>query len=101
MQEDGPSVCELCGGQLRRVLFPTGIIFKGSGFYRNDSRASTESSKASQTSSSSGNSSGTGSETSSGSGNGSESGSETSSGSTKPEGGSSGPKIAPKDASST
>jgi putative FmdB family regulatory protein len=32
MQEDGPSVCELCGGQLRRVLFPTGIIFKGSGF---------------------------------------------------------------------
>lgn len=40
MQEDGPSVCELCGGALRRVLFPTGIIFKGPGFYRNDSRAS-------------------------------------------------------------
>ena len=38
MQEDGPSVCELCGGKLRRVLFPTGIIFKGSGFYRTDSR---------------------------------------------------------------
>ena len=43
MQEDGPSVCELCGGKLRRVLFPTGIIFKGSGFYRNDSRASSSS----------------------------------------------------------
>ena len=46
MQEDGPSVCELCGGKLRRVLFPTGIIFKGSGFYRNDSRASSSSTKS-------------------------------------------------------
>jgi putative FmdB family regulatory protein len=39
MLEDGPAVCERCGGVLRRVLFPTGIIFKGSGFYRNDSRS--------------------------------------------------------------
>jgi predicted nucleic acid-binding Zn ribbon protein len=39
MLEDGPSVCERCGGQLRRVLYPTGIIFKGSGFYRTDSRS--------------------------------------------------------------
>lgn len=46
MREDGPSVCELCGGALRRVLFPTGIIFKGSGFYRNDSRASGASSSS-------------------------------------------------------
>lgn len=38
MLEDGPSVCERCGGDLRRVLYPTGIIFKGSGFYRTDSR---------------------------------------------------------------
>jgi len=38
MLEDGPSVCERCGGVLRRVLFPAGIIFKGSGFYRTDSR---------------------------------------------------------------
>jgi putative FmdB family regulatory protein len=38
MLEDGPTTCERCGGRLRRVLFPTGIIFKGSGFYRNDSR---------------------------------------------------------------
>jgi len=44
MRDDGPSVCELCGGALRRVLYPTGIIFKGSGFYRNDSRASSSSS---------------------------------------------------------
>ena len=47
MSEDGPSVCEVCGGQLRRVLFPAGIIFKGSGFYRTDSRASSESSSSS------------------------------------------------------
>jgi len=40
MLDDGPSVCELCGGALRRIIFPSGIIFKGSGFYRNDSRSS-------------------------------------------------------------
>jgi len=40
MLEDGPTTCEHCGGPLRRVLHPTGIIFKGSGFYRTDSRSS-------------------------------------------------------------
>lgn len=40
MTADGPTTCEVCGGPLRRVLFPAGIIFKGSGFYRNDARAS-------------------------------------------------------------
>lgn len=39
MSEEGPSVCERCGGELRRVIYPSGIIFKGSGFYRTDSRA--------------------------------------------------------------
>ncbi len=43
MAEDGPSTCELCGGALRRVIHPAGIIFKGSGFYRNDSRSSSSS----------------------------------------------------------
>ena len=38
MLEEGPSVCERCGGELRRVFYPAGIIFKGSGFYRTDSR---------------------------------------------------------------
>jgi putative FmdB family regulatory protein len=38
MLEDGPSVCERCGGDLRRVLYPAGIIFKGPGFYSTDSR---------------------------------------------------------------
>jgi putative FmdB family regulatory protein len=50
MTADGPTVCELCGGALRRVLYPAGIIFKGSGFYRTDSRASTGSGDAPATS---------------------------------------------------
>ena len=39
MTESGPERCERCGGELRRVLFPAGIIFKGSGFYKTDSRS--------------------------------------------------------------
>jgi putative FmdB family regulatory protein len=39
MLEEGPSTCARCGGQLRRILYPTGIIFKGSGFYSTDSRS--------------------------------------------------------------
>jgi putative FmdB family regulatory protein len=33
------SVCPACGGKLRKVFSPVGIVFKGSGFYRTDSRA--------------------------------------------------------------
>jgi putative FmdB family regulatory protein len=40
MLEEGPTTCEICGGQLRRVFYPTGIIFKGTGFYKTDSRSS-------------------------------------------------------------
>lgn len=43
MLEEGPSTCAQCGGSLRRMLYPAGIIFKGSGFYRTDSRKSTSS----------------------------------------------------------
>ena len=32
-------VCSACGGKLRKVFSPVGIVFKGSGFYRNDSRS--------------------------------------------------------------
>ena len=46
MLEEGPSSCDHCGGDLRRVLFPAGIIFKGPGFYRNDSRATSSSSSS-------------------------------------------------------
>lgn len=44
MLEDGPSVCERCGGDLRRVVHATGIIFRGSGFYKTDSRSSSSTS---------------------------------------------------------
>ncbi len=30
--------CEACGGQLQKVLQPTTVIFKGSGFYSTDHR---------------------------------------------------------------
>lgn len=33
-------VCLACGGSLRKVYSPVGIVFKGSGFYRTDSRKS-------------------------------------------------------------
>ena len=92
MQEDGPSVCELCGGQLRRVLFPSGIIFKGPGFYRNDSRASTSSTSGTKS----------GSDTGSGSGKGEGTAAEKSSGpTTTSDGGSSGSTTAPTDGSSS
>jgi putative FmdB family regulatory protein len=34
------STHEACGGKLRKVYSPVGIVFKGSGFYRTDSRGS-------------------------------------------------------------
>ena len=58
MLVEGPTTCERCGGELRRVLFPTGIIFKGSGFYRNDSRAASGSAGGTSSDGSSGGSSG-------------------------------------------
>lgn len=30
--------CEVCGGQLKRVFHPVGIVLKGSGFYSTDNR---------------------------------------------------------------
>lgn len=39
--DDPLTVCPACGGALRKVFSPVGIVFKGSGFYRTDSRKST------------------------------------------------------------
>lgn len=33
------TTCPNCGGDLRKVFGSIGIVFKGSGFYRNDSRS--------------------------------------------------------------
>jgi putative FmdB family regulatory protein len=38
--DDPLTVCGVCGGRLRKVFSPVGIVFKGSGFYRTDSRDS-------------------------------------------------------------
>ena len=36
--DDPLTMCATCGGRLRKVFSPVGIVFKGSGFYRTDSR---------------------------------------------------------------
>ncbi len=36
--DDPLTMHEACGGRLRKVFSPVGIVFKGSGFYRTDSR---------------------------------------------------------------
>ncbi|MFL6298074.1 MAG: FmdB family zinc ribbon protein, partial [Actinomycetes bacterium] len=38
--------CTVCGGPLRKVFSPVGIVFKGSGFYRTDSRAKPSTTKS-------------------------------------------------------
>ncbi|MBT0770688.1 FmdB family transcriptional regulator [Kineosporia sp. J2-2] len=55
--DDALTVCPQCGGKLRKVFNSVGIVFKGSGFYRNDSRGSTSSTSSASTSDSSSSSS--------------------------------------------
>ncbi|MET8651700.1 FmdB family zinc ribbon protein [Nocardia aurea] len=81
--DDALSVCEQCSGKLRKLFNSVGIVFKGSGFYRTDSRggASTASEPA-KSDSSSGSSGSSGSDSSSSSGSGGSSSSSSSSSST-------------------
>ncbi|MFE9022279.1 FmdB family zinc ribbon protein [Streptomyces sp. NPDC007808] len=52
--DDALTECPSCQGRLKKVFSAVGIVFKGSGFYRNDSRgASSSSSPATSKSSSS------------------------------------------------
>lgn len=51
--DDALTVCPECEGELRKVFNPVGISFKGSGFYKNDSRSSSSSSSSSAGSTSS------------------------------------------------
>jgi putative FmdB family regulatory protein len=44
------TVCPECGGPVRKVLHPVGIVFKGSGWYKTDSRPSDSASSTSSTS---------------------------------------------------
>lgn len=45
-RDDPLTTCEACGGELHKVFGSIGIVFKGSGFYRNDSRSQSSSSRA-------------------------------------------------------
>ncbi len=38
LSEPPLSTCGVCGGPLRKVFHPAGIVFKGSGFYATDNR---------------------------------------------------------------
>ncbi|MDD9349203.1 FmdB family zinc ribbon protein [Mumia sp.] len=61
--DDALTVCPSCEGRLRKVFNAVGVVFKGSGFYRNDSR-STSSSASPATPSSSSSDGGSGSSSS-------------------------------------
>jgi putative FmdB family regulatory protein len=60
--DDALTTCEQCSGRLRKLFNSVGVVFKGSGFYRTDSRESAKNSvngsaKTSSTSSTEGSSS--------------------------------------------
>ena len=60
--DDALTTCEKCSGRLRKLFNSVGVVFKGSGFYRTDSREAGK-----KTNGSSGESSWSGSDSSSGS----------------------------------
>ncbi|MEC3951794.1 FmdB family zinc ribbon protein [Nocardia sp. CDC153] len=43
--DDALTVCDQCNGKLRKLFNSVGIVFKGSGFYRTDSRNGSTSSE--------------------------------------------------------
>ena len=45
--DDALTVCPQCQGRLRKVFNAVGVVFKGSGFYRTDSRAAANGGNAS------------------------------------------------------
>lgn len=51
--DDALTVCPQCDGTLRKQFNAVGVVFKGGGFYRNDSRSNDSSSSSSSDSSSS------------------------------------------------
>lgn len=48
--DDSLTVCPECEGRLRKVFNAVGVVFKGSGFYRTDSRSDSSSSSSSSSS---------------------------------------------------
>jgi putative FmdB family regulatory protein len=58
--DDALTVCPQCQGRLRKVFNAVGVVFKGSGFYRTDSRAGANGSNGDKASKSSEGSNGSG-----------------------------------------
>ena len=87
--EDALTTCGVCGGKLRKVYHPAGIVFKGSGFYATDSRSKATTGSSSTKDSDGGSSSSSGSSSSGSSGSSGSSDSEGGSGSNGGDGGSS------------
>ena len=56
--DDPIAICPVCEGQVRKVFSAVGVVFKGSGFYRTDSRENAKSSNGSSSNGSSSNGSG-------------------------------------------
>lgn len=52
-KDDPLTECPACGGDLRKVFHSIGIAFKGSGFYKTDSRSSSSAAKSPSSSESS------------------------------------------------
>ncbi|MFF5343336.1 FmdB family zinc ribbon protein [Streptomyces althioticus] len=77
--DDALTECPSCQGRLKKVFSAVGIVFKGSGFYRNDSRGSSSSSSPASSKSSGSSSSSSSSSGSSSSSASSDSGSSSSS----------------------
>ena len=62
--DDALTVCPQCSGRLRKIYSAVGVVFKGSGFYRTDSRSSSSSTVSAAKSSGDSSSSGSGSSSS-------------------------------------
>jgi len=57
-RDDPLTTCPACGGSLRKVFGSIGVVFKGSGFYKTDSRPAAKEATAKDTTSTSADASG-------------------------------------------
>ena len=48
MEDDPVELCPECGGEVRRLIQPVGVVFKGKGFYVTDNRKVTSSTAVSK-----------------------------------------------------
>ncbi|UQA94889.1 FmdB family zinc ribbon protein [Streptomyces halobius] len=87
--DDALTECPSCAGRLKKVYSAVGIVFKGSGFYRNDSRGSSSSGSAAKSSSATSGASSSSSDSSSSSSSSSSSDAKSSTSSTSASAGSS------------